>query len=187
MEVTSLKGKEEKKDFEDKEMSSPEILEKPVYPISFKPVSRWKKWGADLVKVALAFILLILAIIIWYQPPMIKADFPNVTYRFQGRTFTDAQLYRPLAVPTRFYIRLPHELARRYRWFTVDRRREIAALSEEPSRHFFNLYAIRRSDPLGLDLEFTKIDGYEWRVAFEPKEIVFSNAVLSIRLDIKKD
>lgn len=160
---------------------------KSVYPLTFKPVTRWKKWGADTVKVVLALIFLVLAIVIWYQPPLVKTDFPNVSYRFQGKLFKDAQLYRPLSVPTRFYICLPHELARRYRWFAVDRRREVAALAAEPGHRLFNLYAIRRGDPLGLDLEFTKIDGHEWRVAFEPDAIHFSNAVLSVTLDIRPE
>ena len=44
-------------------------------------------------------------------------------------------------------------------------------------------YAIRRGDPLGQDLEFTKIDGLEWRVGFYADSVVFSNAILCVRLE----
>lgn len=159
---------------------------RPAMPFPDVPQTRWKKWGWDIVKVVLACSLLILGAIIWYQPPMVTVKSPYVTYIFQGKTFTDATLYRPLAIPTRFYIKLPHELARRYAWFAVDRRREIAAWAQPPTRRFFNAYAIRRSDPLGMDLEFTKIDGLEWNVGFYPESIVFSNAVLTVRIDVEQ-
>ena len=96
------------------------------------PISRWKKWGADSVKAVLALLMLALGVAVWWQPPLVAAKSPSVSYTFQGKVFRDAELYAPLSVPTRYYIRLPHELARRYSWFAVDRRREVAALSKEP-------------------------------------------------------
>lgn len=147
---------------------------------------RWKRWCADVIKATAALFVLVLAAAIWYQPPLFRSASPTVSYTFQGKIFTDATLYRPLAMPTRYYIRLPHELARRYAWFAVDRRREVVALLEKPPhRRFFNAYAVRRGDPFGLDLEFTKIDGLEWQVAFHDQSVVFSNAILSVRLDGK--
>ncbi len=147
------------------------------------PISRWKKWGADSVKAMLALLMLALGVAVWWQPPLVAAKSPSVSYTFQGKVFRDAELYAPLSVPTRYYIRLPHELARRYCWFAVDRRREVAALTKEPERRIFGHYAIRRGDPLGQDLEFTKIDGLEWRVGFYADSVVFSNAILCVRLE----
>ncbi len=174
---------------EEEPQGEPERTETKVRPPALfpdVPQTRWKKWGWDIVKVVLACSLLIVGAAIWYQPPMITVKSPYVTYVFQGKTFTDATLYRPLAVPSRYYIQLPHELARRYAWFAVDRRREIAAWTQPPPRRFFKAYAIRRGDPLGMDLEFTKIDGLEWNVAFHPASIVFSNAVLTVRIDVEQ-
>ena len=45
---------------------------------------------------------------------------------------------------------------------------------------------IRRSEPLGMDLEFRKLDGSEWRIAFLEDAIVFSNALLTVRLDTRQ-
>ena len=147
------------------------------------PKSRLRRLLPDLVKVVLAIAVIGLGTAIWLKPPLIQASFPNVSYRFAGQTYTDAALYRPLAMPTRYYIQLPRQLAGRYTWFAVDRRREVAALAEAPNHRFFGKHAIKRSDPLGLDLEFRKLDHSEWQVHFFEDAIVFSNAVLSVRMD----
>ena len=126
-----------------------------------------------------------IAAFIWYKPPLIRARFPYLSYRYEGVWLTDAALYRPLAMPTRYYIGLPRQLAERYTWFAVDRRLEVAALTEAPRHRFLGRNAIKRSDPLGLDLEFRKLDHSEWQVHFFTDAIVFSNAVLTVRLDTK--
>lgn len=151
------------------------------------PKSRLRRLLPDLVKVALAAAVVALGTAIWLKPPLIQASFPYVSYRFEGKTHADAVLFRPLAMPTRYYIQLPRKLAGRYTWFAVDRRREVAALAEAPSHRFFGKRAIKRSDPLGLDLEFRKLDHSEWHVHFLEDAIVFSNAVLTLRLDISSD
>ncbi|MDD4101541.1 MAG: hypothetical protein PHU80_02770 [Kiritimatiellae bacterium] len=155
-------------------------------PVRVVPVSRLRRALPDIVKVALAFAFIGVAAVIWYKPPLVIADYPRVTYRYNGVWLDDAKLYRPLAMPTRYYVGLPLELAGRYEWFAVDRRREVVALTEEPSRRFMGRKAIKRGDPLGLDLEFRKIDGSEWQVFFFEESIVFSNAVLAVRLDAGK-
>ena len=147
---------------------------------------RWRRWIPDLFKVALAFAVIVVAVVIWYQPPLVKAAFPYASYTFGGQRFEDAVLYHPLAMPTRYYVALPKKLAGRYEWFTVDRRREVVALSEMPHRRNMGRLAVRRGDPLGLDLEFRKFDGSEWQIGFFDDAIVFSNAVLTLRLDTKK-
>ncbi len=155
-------------------------------PVPVVPTSRLRRVLPDLIKVALAFAVIGVAALIWYKPPLIKAGFPYLTYSFGGEWLTDATLYRPLAVPTRYYVSLPRKLAGRYEWFAVDRRREVAALTEEPKRRLMGRMAIKRGEPLGLDLEFRKIDGSEWQVFFFDDFIVFSNAVLAVRLDVNK-
>jgi hypothetical protein len=68
----------------------------------------------------------------------------------------------------------------------VDRRREVAALmTHELNQTLFGFRAIKRSDPLGMDLEFRHLDNSVWNVAFLPETILFSNDVLSVRLEIK--
>lgn len=149
--------------------------------------SRWRRIAPDLAKVSIALAVIALAAAIWYKPPLIRAGFPYLSYRHGNRVLTDAVLYRPLAMPTRYYLMLPAQVAGRYTWFAVDRRREVAALAEAPRHRFLGRPAIRRSDPLGLDLEFRKLDGSEWRVFFFDDAIVFSNSVLAVRLDTSAD
>jgi len=139
----------------------------------------------DLLKVAVALAVILFGSVIWYQPPLTRDSFPYVSYTYEGKTATDAKLYRPLAMPTRFYIELPKKLHDRYLWFSVDRRREVVALTEAPQHRFLGWPAIKRSDPLGLDLEFRKLDHSEWQVHFLKDAIVFSNAVLTVRMDTK--
>lgn len=158
----------------------------PAATVRAQPRSRLRRLLPDLVKVALALAVIGLGTAIWIKPPLIRASFPYVTYSFDGQTHTDAVLYRPLAMPTRYYIRLPRQLAARYTWFAVDRRREVAALAEAPKHRFLGRDAIKRSDPLGLDLEFRKLDHSEWRVYFFDSAILFSNALLVVRMDTKR-
>ena len=164
----------------------PEQVKEPTPAAPRRPPSRLRRWLPDLIKAAAALAVIGIAAAIWYQPPLTLADFPYVSYQFQGKTFTDAQLLRPLAMPTRYYIRLPKKLADRYEWFAVDRRREVAAVTLAPRHRFLGRDAIKRSDPLGLDLEFRKLDRSEWQVHFLPDMIVFSNEVLSVRMDTKQ-
>jgi hypothetical protein len=149
--------------------------------------SRFRRLLPDLAKISLAFLVIGLGAVIWYQPPLLQVSHPYVSYTFEGQPSADAKLYRPLAMPTRFYVELPRQLANRYTWFAVDRRREVAALSAAPRHRIFGRNAIKRSDPLGLDLEFRKLDHSEWQVHFLDDAIVFSNNVLSVRLDIERD
>lgn len=146
---------------------------------------RFRRWLPDLVKVAVAFVVIGFAAAIWYQPPLVRAEFPHVSYRVRGEWAADAALYRPLAMPTRYYVMLPRKVYDRYEWFAVDRRSEVVALTEAPQWRFWGKQAIRRGDPMGLDMEFRKIDGSEWRIQFLDDAIVFSNALLTVRLDTK--
>lgn len=148
--------------------------------------TRWRRWIPDLVKIVLALVVLVVAVVIWYQPPLVKTAFPYVSYTFEGQRFEDATLYHPLAMPTRYYVALPKKLVDRYEWFAVDRRREVVALAEMPHRRNMGRLAIRRGDPLGLDLEFRKLDGSEWQIGFFDDAIVFSNVMLTVRLDTTK-
>jgi hypothetical protein len=140
----------------------------------------------DVLKGASAFIVIIMALVILLIPPLVKSDFPKVTYSYNGTTYTNATLYRPLAMPNRYYIALPEKMAERYQYFAVDRRREVATLMTNTlSRTILGMPVIKRSDPMGLDLEFRHLDSSEWQVFFLPETILFSNAVLAIRLDVK--
>ena len=140
----------------------------------------------DVLKVVGALIVISVALVILVIPPLVQSDFPKVTYSYNGATYTNATLYRPLAMPTRYYIALPEKIADRYQFFAVDRRREVATLmTNKLSRTIFGMPAIKRTDPMGLDLEFRRLDNSEWRVSFLPETILFSNAVLAVRLDVK--
>jgi hypothetical protein len=131
-----------------------------------KPQSRIRRMLPDILRVVLAFSVIAFGSVIWLKPPLFKASFPITTFRYKGKAAQTARLYRPIAMQERYYVELPQKIEGRYQWFAIDRRREEVALCEEPSRRFFGKKAIRRGDPLGLDLEFRNIDGSEWLIHF---------------------
>ena len=151
-----------------------------------KPFNWVRHLFPDMLKVAGALIVISMALVILVTPPLVRNDFPKVTYSYKGATYTNAVLYRPLAMPNRYYIVLPGKIADRYQLFAVDRRREVAALMTNTfSRSILGMPAIKRADPIGMDLEFRHMDNSEWRVTFLREAILFSNAVLAVRLEVK--
>ena len=150
------------------------------------PAGHVRRLLPDVLKVTGACIVVVMALLILLNPPLVQSARPNVSYSYHGMTYTNAVLYRPLAMPNRYYIALPEKLEGRYQFFAVDRRREVATLmTNSLSRSFLGLPVIKRSDPMGLDLEFRHLDDSEWKVFFLPEAILFSNAVLAVRLDVK--
>ena len=151
-----------------------------------QPKSRIRRMLPDIIRVALAITVIGAGVAIWWKPPLMTASFPVTTYKYKNNSVREATLYRPLAMQERYYIKLPYKVSKRYEWFAIDRRREVVALTEEPRHTFLGNTAIKRSDPLGLDLEFRKIDGHEWLIYFYSDSIVFSNNLLCVRLDTKQ-
>ncbi len=152
--------------------------------------SKWKSFwrkliGWDFFVTLFSVLGLALGVVIWYQPPLFQSSSLSVECKYLGERIEGVKLYRPLSMPSRYYILLPHELRKTYRWFAVDRRHEICAISKPPALNFCGMPIIRRRDSLGQDLEFRHLDNSEWRVGFFENSIVFSNALLSVRLDKK--
>jgi hypothetical protein len=144
---------------------------------------RIRRMLPDLISVLIALIVVVLGSILWWQPPLFTCSFPATSFSYKRGPAMAATLYRPVAMRQRYYIQLPEKIENRYEWFAVDRRREVVALSEEPQHQLLGVSAIRRSDPLGLDLEFRTIDGHEWLIHFHRDAIVFSNNLLKVRVD----
>lgn len=164
----------------------PAIVVERQFKTATSPKSRMQRMLPDLLRALLALSVIAFGIAIWFQPPIFEASFPHTTFQHRGKGVQEAILYRPIAMPERYYIELPEKLEDRYQWFAVDRRREVVAACEEPSHRFLGKRAIRRGGALGLDLEFRKLDGSEWLIHFYADAIVFSNNVLSVQLEIKK-
>ncbi len=144
---------------------------------------RIRRMLPDLVSVLIALVVIVLGSTLWWQPPLLTSSFPVASFSYKGGPARAATLYRPVAMRQRYYIQLPEKIENRYEWFAVDRRREVVALSKEPQHQLLGVNAIRRGDPLGLDLEFRTIDGHEWLIHFHRDAIVFSNNLLKIRVD----
>ena len=157
------------------------VAESPVTP-PVAPAPKRRASGVDLLVALLSLVGLILGIFIWYQPPLVEISSPTVECRYLGEPIKDVKLYTPLSMPARYYVKLPRELRKRYQWFSVDLRREICAISEPPTHTFLGWHAVRRSEPLGLDLEFRHLDDSEWHINFSDERIAFTNAVLSVEL-----
>ncbi|MDA3925702.1 MAG: hypothetical protein PF904_13465 [Kiritimatiellae bacterium] len=166
---------------------TPETPETPEKHIthSSAPKSRFRRMLPDILRVILALSVIAAGIAIWFKPPLFTASFPTTTYQYKGKPAQQATLYRPIAMQERYYVELPDKLENRYQWFAIDRRREEVALCDEPQHRFLGKRAIKRGDPLGLDLEFRTLDGHEWLIYFYTDAIVFSNNLLCVRLDAK--
>ena len=178
-------------DFDFDEIAEPTSSEDAGSAVSYNDApgrSFWRKLlGWDFFVTVFSVFGLGFGALIWYQPPLIRSSSPKVSCSYLGANIEGVELYRPLSMPSRYYIKLPHELRKRYRWFSVDRRREICAIAKPPTRTFMGMPIIRRGDSLGLDLEFRHLDGSEWRIGFFEDSIVFSNALLSVRLEQKQE
>lgn len=148
--------------------------------------SRLRRMLPDLVRVLLALSVIGIGAAIWWKPPLMSASFPITTFKYKDQPIQEAALFRPLAMQERYYVKLPAKLENRYEWFAIDRRREVVALTEEPGHSFLGKPAIKRGDDLGLDLEFRNIDGHEWLIYFYQEAIVFSNNLLTVRLDTEQ-
>lgn len=147
------------------------------------PVLIRKRRLSDKIAVVLAGVVFALSAWIWIFPPLQPVSSPTAVYALGTNEVRQASVYRPVAVPARYYIELPETVLEQYRWFMVDFRSEVASRLKEPiSRRRFGLLSVNRSGDRGEDLEFRKIDGDEWTVSFFEGTAVFSNSLLRIEL-----
>lgn len=147
------------------------------------PVLIPKRKLSDKIAVVLAGIVFALSVWIWIFPPLQPVSSPIAGYALGTNEVRQASVYRPVAVPARYYIELPETVLGQFQWFMVDFRSEVAARLKEPvSRRRFGLLSVNRSGDRGEDLEFRKIDGDEWRVSFSGGDALFSNSLLRVEL-----
>jgi len=147
------------------------------------PVLIRKRRLSDKIAVALAAVVFALSVWIWIFPPLQPVSSPTAVYAVGTNEVRQATVYRPVAVPARYYIELPETVLEQYRWFMVDFRSEVASRLKEPiSKRRLGLLSVNRSGDRGEDLEFRKIDGDEWRVSFFGGNAVFSNSLLRVEL-----
>lgn len=145
------------------------------------PVVIRKRRLSDKIAVALASVIFALFGWVWVFPPLQPVSSQTAVYSVGTNEVRQASVYRPIAVPARYYVELPETVLDRYRWFMVDFRSEIAARLKDPiSRRWMGLLSVNRSGDRGEDLEFRKIGGDEWRVSFFGETAVFSNSLLRI-------
>lgn len=147
------------------------------------PVLIRKRRLSDKIAVVLAAVVFALSVWVWIFPPLQPVSSPTAVYALGTNEVRQANVYRPVAVPARYYIELPETVLEQYRWFMVDFRSEVASRLREPiSRRRFGFLSVNRSGDRGEDLEFRKIDGDEWRVSFFEGTAVFSNSLLRVEL-----
>jgi len=132
---------------------------------------------ASFVAVVVAIVLLLL----WYAPPLrLSSDF-SVGYTVSGHTHTDAQLFRPVGISSRYYIFVPSPSASRYRWFVVDFSRNVAALPPIGVTLIGGSPCVHRDQVLGVLLTDAKTEDH-WQVSVTPDDVQFSNADMSVHL-----
>ena len=119
--------------------------------------------------------------LLWYSPPLRASSDCIVTYTVSGIPHSDAQLFRPVGVPSRYYISLASPSAPQYRWFVVDFSRQLVALPSFGVTCPYGSPCIHRDQPLGLVLPDAKTEDV-WEVSFAGNAVHFSNAKLSVNV-----
>ena len=137
-----------------------------------------------LVLAAAAFVAVAVAIalgLLWYAPPLrLSSDF-SVSYTVSGQAHSDAQLFRPVGIWSRYYILVPSPPAPQYRWFVVDFSRSVAAIPLFGVTCPYGSPCVHRDQALGILLTDAKTEDH-WRVSVTPDDVQFSNADMSVHL-----
>ncbi len=137
----------------------------------------------DIFGITLACVALVGCILVWFFPPLLPDARSVAGCRVGNAAPQEAIVYRPVAIPARYYIYLPEKALGKFQWFMVDFRSETAAwLPESPERHTAGIRWIKRAGDKGLDLEFRKMDNTEWLVNFTPSGATFSNSLMAVSL-----
>lgn len=122
--------------------------------------------------------------LLWYAPPLHKSSDYSVTYSISGRSYSDAQLFRPVGIQSRYYISIPSPSLPRYHWFVVDFTYKIAALPLFGVTCPCGSPCVHRDQALGVFLTDAKTEDH-WKVSFTTNGVEFSNGTMSVSL-IKK-
>ena len=135
-----------------------------------------------IVGILLVVIVAVVALwLLWYAPPLQKSSDYSVTYSVSGKSYSDAQLFRPIGIPSRYYISIPTPSAPRYHWFVVDFSLHVAAHPLFGVTCPCGSPCIHRDQPLGLFLTDAKTEDH-WRVCFTSDGVQFSNGTMSVTL-----
>jgi len=134
--------------------------------------------GAVLLTVILAACALLL---LWYAPPLRKSSDYSVAYTVSGRSFSNAQLFRPVGIQSRYYISIPSPSVGYYRWFVVDFAYKIAAHPMFGVTCLFGSPCVHRDQSIGLPLTDAKTEDH-WKVSFNTSGVEFSNGTMSVSL-----
>jgi hypothetical protein len=139
--------------------------------------------------VAAALIVVILAAIalwlLWYAPPLRPSSDYSVAYSVSGQPHLDARLYRPVGIPSRYYIYVPAPSAPRYHWFLVDFSTRVAFHPSFGGTCPWGSPCVNRDQQLGLPLTDAKTED-TWQVSFNVNGVQFSNATLAVSLTKKR-
>jgi len=136
------------------------------------------------VAVIVALVVAVGLWLLWNAPPLLASSDYLVTYSVSGEPHSDAQLFRAVGIPSRYYISLPSPPAPQYRWFAVDFSNHLVALPAFGVTCPCGSPCVHRDQAFGLVLPDAKT-GDIWKVTFVPNGVEFSNATLLVRLTKK--
>ncbi len=134
-------------------------------------------------KYLLLLIVLAVLYLLWYAPPLIETHAATVSYSSSGQVHNDAIVYRPLFMPSRYYIRLSTVPRDEYHWFAVDFSRRTASLASPIFLQFGEPF-IHRDMPIGVSLTNPKVED-RWTVSLTATNAIFSNGALFVSLTKK--
>jgi hypothetical protein len=133
-----------------------------------------------------AVFLIVLAVavgrwLLWYAPPLRPSSDYTVTYSVDNQSHSDAQLFRPVGISSRYYILVPSSSRPEYRWFVVDFANGLAALPLFGVTCPCGSPCVHRDQALGVQLTGSKV-GDHWQVSVTPDAASFSNRTMSVSL-----
>ncbi len=139
-----------------------------------------RKW-----RIILGCVGLILASIfvglLWFAPPLLRSSNYTVSYVVDGLEFDDAEVFKPLGISSRYYVRFPSAKNRFYRWIGIDFERGIAAIPLFPVKCPCGSPCIHRDQAFGIHLTSGKMES-DWRVSVTRENVNLISSEMSVTI-----
>ena len=140
-----------------------------------------RKWRIILGCVGLILASIFVALL-WLAPPLLRSSNYTVSYVVDGLEFDDAEVFKPLGISSRYYVRFPSAKNRFYRWIGIDFERGVAAMAFLTEESFWGTPSIRRDQRVGLLLTNGKL-GEDWQVSVTRDVVNLVSSRMSVMME----